>query len=83
MLLNRLWLEAQERISENPQVTKRFLPQMQKEVRIVIGRDPNEAKALEEEKLKRKDEVEGDFSGVEIRRGGRLGRPLGKERVVR
>ncbi len=56
---------------------------MKKEVRIVIGRDPNEAKALEEEKLKSDQKVKGDFSGVEIRRGGRWGRPLGKEIVVR
>lgn len=73
MLFSRLWYDAQEEIMSNPGVTKRHLPQMQKEIRIVIGPDPVEKKAREEERLKKKDRVKGDFSDVARRRSGHGG----------
>lgn len=75
MLFSHLWYDAQEQIMSNPRVTKRHLPQMQKEIRIVIGPDPVEKKAREQERLRKKDKVLGDFSDVERRRhSGRASR---------
>lgn len=68
MLFSHLWYDAQAKIMSNPGVTKRHLPQMRKELRIVIGPDPVEKKAREEDRLKKKDKVLGDFSDVARRR---------------
>ncbi|MCH8881760.1 MAG: hypothetical protein IID34_17980 [Planctomycetes bacterium] len=71
-LFSRLWYEAQEKILSNPKITKRHLPALQKEVRLIIGPDPIEKAEREKRALEEKKKVKGDFSDVE-RRSGRSG----------
>lgn len=81
MLLTRLWIETQDKILGNPKITKRHLPAMQTELRLIIGPDPLEKRAREEELVKKKDRIKGDFSDVE-RRKGSPGLPKSRRMVV-
>ncbi len=82
MLFSRLWYEAQEQIMANPKISKRHLPRLRKELRIIIGRDPEEKRAREEEELLKQERMKGDFSDVKRRRG-RFGRTGSAAKVIR
>ena len=68
-LFSRLWYEAQEKILSNPKITKRHLPALQKEVRLIIGPDPIEKAEREKRALEEKKKAKGDFSDVGRRPG--------------
>ncbi len=82
MLLSRLWYEAQDEILGNPKITKRHLPAIQKEVRLIIGPDPIEKAEREKRELEEKKKAKGDFSDVE-RRSGRSGTSSRRKRQLR
>ncbi|MCP4248409.1 MAG: hypothetical protein GY778_15285 [bacterium] len=53
LLINRLWQETRRRIMSNTGVTKYYLPPGQKEVRLVVGPDPEAQRQAEIDKLTR------------------------------
>lgn len=65
LLFQRLWVDAQEKIMTNPDVTKRYLPGQIDELRLIVGQDPEELREREKQQLQKQEQIKGDFSGME------------------
>ena len=66
MFFNRLWMETQKKIFASPEVTKRYLPGGRKELRLILGPDPEELKQRETDKYTKQQKKKGDFSTVKL-----------------
>ncbi len=66
LLINRLWTQTQLAIYSNPEVTKRYLPAGQKQIRLQISPDPQERQEREKERYLRQEKEKGDFTDVNL-----------------
>ncbi len=55
MLINRLWVEAKQRIFDSPGVTKLYRPAGLGEFRLTIPLDPEQRRIQEEKRLQKKE----------------------------
>ncbi|MCG3137942.1 MAG: hypothetical protein HJJLKODD_01797 [Phycisphaerae bacterium] len=64
LLLARLWYNTQRDILMNPNVTKRYYPAGQKQIRLQISPDPKELEEQQTKQFQQKKETPGDFSNI-------------------